>query len=98
MQSFQKDSKSFLKITLANRISTRFSVFLRIFSDGFYFLISSASSQLDKFVLNNMQSDNTYMKEYLSYDILSFIGVTSPLYSYAHITVNGEEWGLYLAV
>ena len=53
---------------------------------------------LDKFVLNNMQSDNTYMKEYLSYDILSFIGVTSPLYSYAHITVNGEEWGLYLAV
>ena len=52
---------------------------------------------LDKFVLNNMQSDNTYMKEYLSYDILSFIGVTSPLYSYAHITVNGEEWGLYLA-
>lgn len=53
---------------------------------------------LDKLVLNNIFCDNTYMKEYLSYDLMSYMGVASPLYSFAHITVNGEEWGLYLAV
>lgn len=53
---------------------------------------------LDKLVLNNIQSDNTYMKEYLSYQIMSYAGVTSPLCTYANITVNGKEWGLYLAV
>ena len=53
---------------------------------------------LDKFVVNNIQSDSTWMKEYLSYQILTELGVPTPLYCYAHITVNGEEWGLYLAV
>lgn len=53
---------------------------------------------LDKFVVNNIQSDATWMKEYLSYQLLTQIGVPSPLYCYAHITVNGEEWGLYLAI
>jgi spore coat protein CotH len=53
---------------------------------------------LDKFVLNNCISDATYLKEYLSYDMLRYIGVTTPLYCYASVTVNGEPWGLYLAV
>lgn len=53
---------------------------------------------LDKFVVNNMQADYTYMKEYFSYYLMNFIGVDSPLFNYAHITVNGKEWGLYLAV
>ena len=53
---------------------------------------------LDKLVLNNTMSDATYMKEYLSYDMMSFMGVTSPLYSFANITVNGEAWGCYLAI
>ena len=53
---------------------------------------------LDKFVVNNIQSDSTWMKEYLSYQILTELGVPTPLYCYAHITVNGEEWGLCLAV
>lgn len=53
---------------------------------------------LDKLALNNLISDATYMKEYLSYDILSYLGVPSSLYSYASITVNGEPWGLYLAL
>ncbi len=53
---------------------------------------------LDKLALNNLMSDATYMKEYLSYDILSYLGVPSSLYSYASITVNGEPWGLYLAL
>lgn len=53
---------------------------------------------LDKFVLNNVQADAAYMKEYLSYDLMQYIGVTTPLYAYANITVNGKPWGLYLAV
>ncbi|MHB8129378.1 MAG: CotH kinase family protein [Mobilitalea sp.] len=53
---------------------------------------------LDKIVINNMFSDATYMKEYLSYDIMSYIGVEVPLFAFADIAVNGETWGLYLAV
>lgn len=53
---------------------------------------------LDKMLLNNIMSDTTYMKEYLSYDMLSYLGAPAPLYSYAQINVNGEAWGLYLAL
>ena len=53
---------------------------------------------LSKLVLNNNMSDATYMKEYLSYKLLESLGVPTPECAYAHITVNGEEWGLYLAV
>ena len=53
---------------------------------------------LDKICFNNLISDATYMKEYLSYDILNSIGVDTPLYSYVNISVNDENWGLYLAV
>lgn len=53
---------------------------------------------LDKLCLNNIIQDNTYMKDYLTYQMMAQMGVASPLCSYANITVNGEEWGLYLAV
>lgn len=53
---------------------------------------------LDKLCLNNMIQDNTYMKDYLSYQLMSSFGVSAPLCSYAYITVNGSDWGLYLAV
>ena len=53
---------------------------------------------LSKLVLNNNMSDTTSMKEYLSYKLLDSLGIPTPACSYAHITVNGEEWGLYLAV
>ena len=53
---------------------------------------------LDKIVVNNMQGDATYMKEYLSYDIMSYVGVETPLYAFSNISVNGEKWGFYLAV
>lgn len=53
---------------------------------------------LDKLCLNNIIQDNTYMKDYLTYQMMGFFGVNAPLSSYAQILVNGEEWGLYLAV
>lgn len=53
---------------------------------------------LSSLVLNNTMSDTTYMKEYLSYDLLSTMGIPTPSYAFANITVNDEPWGLYLAV
>ncbi|MDO5336158.1 MAG: CotH kinase family protein [Eubacteriales bacterium] len=53
---------------------------------------------LDKISLNNLIQDNTCMKDYLAYQMMGAFGVSAPLCSYAYITVNGEDWGLYLAV
>ena len=53
---------------------------------------------LDKLCLNNIIQDNTYMKDYLVYRLMHEFGVDAPLCSYAYMTVNGEDWGLYLAV
>lgn len=38
------------------------------------------------------------MKDYLTYQMMNYFGVNAPLCSYVQITVNGEDWGLYLAV
>lgn len=53
---------------------------------------------LDKLVLNNNIQDNTLMKDYLTYRMMAYMGVDAPLVSYAFITVNGEDFGLYLAL
>ncbi len=53
---------------------------------------------LSKIALNNMIGDTTYMKEYLSYDMMIEMGINTPAYSFANINLNGEPWGLYLAV
>ena len=53
---------------------------------------------LDKLCLNNIIQDNTYMKDFLAYTMMYDFGVDAPLCSYAYITVNGEDWGLFLAV
>lgn len=48
---------------------------------------------MDKLCLNNIIQDNTYMKDYLCYQMMADMGVASPLCSYVYITVNGEDWG-----
>lgn len=53
---------------------------------------------LDKLSLNNIIQDNTYMKDFLCYRMMSAFGADAPLCSYSYITVNGTDWGLYLAV
>lgn len=53
---------------------------------------------LDRLCLNNIIQDDTYMKDYLTYQMMNFFGVDAPLSSFAYITVNGEDWGLYVAV
>lgn len=53
---------------------------------------------LDQLVLNNNFSDATYMKEYIAYDMFQYLGVVTPLYTYADVKINGETYGLYLAL
>lgn len=53
---------------------------------------------LDKLNLNNLIQDSTMMKDYLTYTMMNEFGVHAPLCSYVYMTVNGEDWGLYLAV
>lgn len=53
---------------------------------------------LDKLSLDSSYQDNSYMKNYLAYDMMDYMGVPSPLCSYVWVTVNREDWGLFLAV
>jgi len=53
---------------------------------------------LDKLSLNNLIQDNTMMKDYLTYTMMKELGAAAPLCSFVYITVNGEDWGVYLAV
>ncbi|WP_313134592.1 CotH kinase family protein [Anaerocolumna sp.] len=52
---------------------------------------------LDKLALNNIAQDNTYMKDYVTYQMMNAMGADAPLSSFIWVTVNGEDWGLYLA-
>lgn len=53
---------------------------------------------LDTFVINNMIGDTTYMKEYISYDIMKEAGVEAPYFGFTDVKLNGENIGFYLAV
>lgn len=53
---------------------------------------------LDKLALNNLVQDDSAMRDYLAYRMMGEFGVAAPLCSYIYITVNGEDWGLFLAV
>ena len=67
------------------------SVFCGVFQQPAYY-------GLDKLSLNNLIQDATMMKDYLTYTMMQSFGVSSSLCSFVYITVNGEDWGLYLAV
>ena len=53
---------------------------------------------LDKLILNNNFADATNMKEALIYDMYQYLGADASLYNYAKLSVNGENWGVYLAL
>lgn len=50
---------------------------------------------LTKLNLNCAYQDNSYMKNNLSYKLFKIMGVPYCESSFAYITINGEEWGLY---
>ncbi|MCB8815284.1 CotH kinase family protein [Desulfosporosinus shakirovi] len=53
---------------------------------------------LSKINLNNMYSDASYLREFLTYELAEAMGLPTPKYSYVNIYVNDELWGFYLAV
>ncbi len=63
-----------------------------------HFLDGGSYHGLDKFSLDASFQDNSYLKTYMVYDMMAFMGVPAPLCSYVWVTVNGTDWGLFLAV
>ena len=53
---------------------------------------------LNRLHLNNGFCDATYMKDYLSYRIISEAGIDTPLVTYVWLTINGEDFGLFQAI
>ena len=53
---------------------------------------------LDKLSLDASFQDNGYLKTWLAFDIMEFLGVPTPLRSFVWVTVNGQPWGLFLAI
>ncbi len=99
------DGDSYKNVAIRAKGNTSLSTVSQLGSDRYSLKIefdhyNSAENYygLDKLCLNNIIQDTTYMKDYLSYQLMAQMGVPSPLCSYAYITINGEVWGLYLAV
>ena len=63
-----------------------------------YYVEGQTCYGLDKLILNNNYADATNMKEALVYDMFQSLGADASLYNYAKISVNGEYWGVYLAL
>ncbi len=78
---------------IASSDSDRYSLKIEFdhFSDGISYY------GLDKLALNNIAQDNTYMKDYITYQMMNEMGADAPLSSFIWVKVNGEDWGLYLA-
>ncbi len=99
------DGEAYSNIGLRAKGNTSLSSVSQLGSDRYSFKLEfdqydSGKSYhgLDKLCLNNLIQDNTYMKDYLTYRMMAAFNVDSPLCSYVYITVNDEDWGLYLAV
>ena len=98
------DGEAFRNVGIRGKGNTSLSTVSSMDSDRYSFKIEfdqydSTKSYygLDKLSLNNMIQDNTMMKDYLTYQMMNEFDVAAPLCSYVYITVNGEDWGLYLA-
>ena len=99
------DNESVKNVAIRGKGNTSLSTVRTLGSERYSFKIEFDHFQsgksyhgLDKLSLNNIIQDNTYMKDYLSCRLMAAFGVTAPLCSFVYITVNGEDWGLYLAV
>lgn len=99
------DGESYKNVGIRAKGNTSLSTVASLGSERYSFKIEFdhyASTEsyhgLDKLSLNNLIQDSTMMKDYLTYTMMNEFGVNSSLCSYVYITVNGEDWGLYLAV
>ena len=99
------DGESYANIGIRAKGNTSLSSVSSMGSDRYSFKLefdqydnTKSYYGLDKISLNNIIQDNTFMKDYLTYRMMGEFGVAAPLCSYVYITVNGEDFGLYLAI
>ncbi len=99
------DGEAYQNVGIRAKGNTSLSTVASMDSERYSFKIefdhydsSKSYHGLDKLCLNNLIQDSTMMKDYLTYTLMNEFGVDSLLCSYVYITVNGEDWGLYLAV
>ena len=99
------DGESYKNVGIRAKGNTSLSTVASLGSERYSFKIefdhydsSKSYHGLDKLNLNNLIQDATMMKDYLVFTMMEQFGVTSSLCSYAYITVNGEDWGLYVAI
>ena len=53
---------------------------------------------LDKLSLDASFQDNSYLKSKLSYEMVEMMQVPTPLTSFVFVSINGNDFGLYLAI
>ena len=53
---------------------------------------------LDQLSLNNNICDSSFLRDYLCYDMMAYMGVPAPLISFTEVSINGEPVGLYTAI
>lgn len=99
------DGEAFKNVGIRGKGNTSLSMVSAMDSDRYSFKVefdhyddSITYHGLDKLSLNNLIQDATMMKDYLTYTLMNEFNAVSSLCSFVYITVNGEEWGLYLAV
>ncbi len=99
------DGESYKNVGIRAKGNTSLSTVATLGSERYSFKIefdhydkTESYHGLDKLSLNNLIQDATMMKDYLTYTMMQVFGVDSSLCSFVYITVNGEDWGLYLAV
>ncbi len=99
------DGEAFRNVGIRAKGNTSLSTVASLGSERYSFKVefdhydsSGSYYGLDKLSLNNLIQDSTMMKDYLTYTMMKEFGVNSSLCSYVYITVNGRDWGLYLAV
>ena len=63
-----------------------------------HYLDGGSYHGLDKLSLDASFQDNSYLKSFLAYHMMDYMGVPCPLVSFTWVTVNGAPWGLFLAV
>ena len=99
------DGEAYKNVGIRGKGNTSLSTVSSMNSDRYSFKVefdhydnSITYHGLDKLSLNNLIQDSTMMKDYLTYTMMNAFGAAAPLCSFVYITVNGEDWGLYLAV
>lgn len=99
------DGESYKNVAIRGKGNTSLSSVAAYGNDRYSFKVEFDHYQsgatyhgLDKLSLNNLIQDNTYMKDYFAYTLMNKMGVAAPLCSFVQVNVNGESWGLYLAV